>query len=65
MEYRNNKILVFAPIAILTLTTGCDISITRNHYYTYPDQSVKKSNKNEAQIAYPVYKLTNNKNGQN
>ena len=65
MEKRNNKLLAIAFIAILTLTTGCGITITRNHYYGYPDQSVKKSNKNEVQINYPVDTLTNYKNGQN
>jgi hypothetical protein len=65
MENRKNKILPLTFIAILTLTAGCGITITRNHYYAYPDQSVKKSNKDEAQINYPVDTLTNSKNGQN
>jgi len=65
MENRKNKVLYIAFISILTLTTGCGITITRNHYNAYPDQSVKKSNKNEAQVDHAVDTLTNNKNGQN
>lgn len=64
MENRKNKILAIALISILTLTTGCGITITRNHYYAYPDQSVKKSNKNEVQIDFAADTLTNNRNGQ-
>ena len=65
MGKRNNKLLVIAFIAILTFTTGCGITINRNYYYGYPDQSVKKSNTNEAQIDYSIDTLTNNKNGRN
>lgn len=65
MENKKSKILAIVFIEILTLTTGCGITITRNHYYAYPDQSVKKSNKNDAQIEYPVDTLINNKHGQN
>jgi len=42
MGNRKNKILAIAFTAIMTFTTGCGITITRNHYYSYPDQSVKK-----------------------
>lgn len=65
MGNTKNKSLAIASIAILPLITGCGITITRNHYYCYPDQSVKKSNKNETPTNYPIDTLTNYKNGQN
>lgn len=60
-----NKILAVVFVSILILTTGCTITVTRNHYYTYSDQIIKKSNKNEAQIDYAVDILINYKNEQN
>lgn len=65
MGNRKYKLLAITLIAIMTLTTGCGITITKNHYYGYPDQTVKKSNNYETLIDYPVDTLTNNKNGQN
>ncbi len=62
MRNRKNKIWVVVLISVLTLTTGCAITTTRNYYGTFPDQSVKEPNKNEAQINYPVDTLTNIKN---
>lgn len=65
MENRKNKVLVIAFISILTLTTGCGITITKNHYYTYPEQRIKKSNIIESQNEHSADTLINNKNGQN
>ena len=64
MGNRKSKILVIALISTLTLTTGCGISITRNQYYGYPDQS-KKSNQNEVGSNYIADTLIIKKNGQN
>ena len=65
MGNRKNKILVIAFITIMTLTTGCGITITRNHHYGYPDHSIKKSNNNDVPTDYFIDSLTNNKNGPN
>ncbi|SDD78007.1 hypothetical protein SAMN04487894_11390 [Niabella drilacis] len=65
MGSRKNSAFVIAIISTLTLATGCGITITRNHYYAYPDQSVKKSNKKEAQINGFVNTPIDNKNGRN
>lgn len=65
MENREYSVFAIAIILTLTLATGCGITITRNHYYACPDQSVKKSNMKEAHINYSVNALADNKNGQN
>lgn len=65
MGNRKNKVLAIAFIAVLTSATGCGITITRNCYHAYPDQNVKKSNRNEAPTGYRADTLINNKNGQN
>lgn len=54
MGNRKNKALIIAFISMLTLTAGCGVTITRNHYYAYPKQSTDKSNTADT--------LINNKN---
>jgi hypothetical protein len=65
MENRQNNVKVIAVIAILTLTTGCGITVTRNYYYSCPDKSIKELNKNKEQISNTTYLLINQKNGYN
>lgn len=65
MKNEYNKIMTIGFITMLTLTTGCVITTTRNHYYAYPDQNVKKSNKSEAKKNHAVDTLINIRNGQN
>lgn len=51
MRNRKYKVLIITLISTLTLTTGCGITITRNHYYSScSNESIKKSNKNKVQI---------------
>lgn len=63
MENRKNKILVIALVSMLTLTTGCGITITRNHYYGYPNEPEKSPTKRETNNHYQTDKLNNTKNG--
>ena len=65
MGNRKNKILVIVIMSILYLTTGCAITITRNQYYSYPNQREKSPVKNETKKNSPADSLTNTKYGQN
>lgn len=65
MENRKNKILVIAFITILTLTTGCGVTITRNQYYGYPNQPEKSATKKETNNHHQTDTLNNTKNGEN
>lgn len=65
MGNRQNKVKIIALISILTLTTGCGITITRNHYCSCSDKIVKEPNKNKEQISNTTYLLINEKNGCN
>lgn len=64
MHKRNNTLLVVTCIAILTIATGCGISIT-NHVYTYSGQRITKSNKNDAQMENTVNSQIKIKDGRN
>ncbi len=65
MENRKKKILAISFIAILTLTTGCGITITRNQYYGYTNQQEKSPTKKETNNHYQTDTLNNTKNGEN
>lgn len=67
MAHIKNKVQSVTFIAILTLLSGCEITIiiTRNYSDTYSGQNIKKSNTNESIICYPADTLINKKNGQN
>lgn len=66
MENRQSeKIKIIALISILILTTGCGITITRNHYCSCSTKSVKALNKNKKQVGNATYLLINERNGYN
>ena len=41
MKNRKSILLVILFVSILTLIAGCGITITKNQYYSYSDQSEK------------------------
>ena len=65
MENRKNKILAITFIAILTLTTGCGVTITRNQYYGYPNQPEITPTKKETNIHNQTDTTNNTKIGEN
>lgn len=65
MDSKKYKIWVIVCITILTFTTGCEVIITKNQYYGYPDNIEKLPPQKQMNIQYQSQATNTVNNGEN